>query len=47
MPTYKVNDPDSGMTLRVTGDSPPNERELKAIFFNAKKGKETEPSVLK
>ncbi len=32
MPTYKVTDPDSGRTLRLTGDSPPTEDELNEIF---------------
>jgi hypothetical protein len=32
MPTYKVTDPNSGRTLRLTGDSPPTEQELEGIF---------------
>ena len=32
MPTYQVKDPVSGKTLRLTGDSPPTEEELQAIF---------------
>lgn len=32
MPTYKVTDPSSGKTLRLTGDSPPTEAELEEIF---------------
>ena len=32
MPTYKITDPASGKTLRVTGDSPPTEDELNDIF---------------
>jgi len=32
MPTYKVTDPKSGKTLRLTGDSPPTEEELNQIF---------------
>lgn len=32
MPTYKVTDPSTGKTLRLTGDSPPTEQELEQIF---------------
>lgn len=32
MPTYKVTDPVSGKTLKLTGDSPPTEAELNEIF---------------
>lgn len=32
MPTYKVTDPDSGVTLQLTGDSPPTEAELIELF---------------
>ncbi|MFA5354975.1 MAG: hypothetical protein WC291_12155, partial [Thermodesulfovibrionales bacterium] len=32
MPTYKVMDPSSGKTFRLTGDSPPTEAELTDIF---------------
>lgn len=32
MPTYKITDPSSGKTLRLTGDSPPTESELNEIF---------------
>jgi hypothetical protein len=32
MPTYRVTDPASGKTLRLTGDSPPTEQELEEIF---------------
>ena len=32
MPTYKVTDPTSGRTLKLTGDSPPTEEELNEIF---------------
>ena len=32
MPTYKVTDPNTGRTLRLTGDSPPTEGELEEIF---------------
>lgn len=32
MPTYKVTDPVSGKTLKLTGDSPPKQDELERIF---------------
>ena len=32
MPTYTITDPNSGRTLRVTGDSPPTEGELYKLF---------------
>jgi hypothetical protein len=32
MPTYRVTDPQTGKTLRLTGDSPPTEQELTEIF---------------
>ena len=32
MPTYKITDPASGKTLKLTGDSPPTEAELTQIF---------------
>ena len=35
MPTYKVTDPGTGKTLRLTGDSPPTEQELEQIFSSS------------
>ena len=32
MPTYKITDPATGLTLRLTGDSAPTEQELTEIF---------------
>jgi hypothetical protein len=32
MPTYTIKDPQSGRTLKLTGDSPPTEKELDEIF---------------
>ena len=32
MPTYKVTDPTTGKSLRITGDSPPTEQELNEVF---------------
>lgn len=32
MPTFKVTDPSTGRTIRLTGDSPPTEQELEEVF---------------
>lgn len=32
MPTYRVTDPETGKTVKLTGDSPPTEAELEEIF---------------
>ena len=32
MPTFEVTDTQSGITLELTGDSPPTEQELEQIF---------------
>lgn len=32
MPTFRVTDPNTGRTLRLTGDSPPTQQELEQIF---------------
>lgn len=32
MPTYRVTDPSTGKTLKLTGDSPPTEAELEELF---------------
>lgn len=32
MPTYRITDPQTGKTIKVTGDSPPTEEELTQIF---------------
>ncbi len=36
MPTYKVTDPQTGRTVKLTGDSPPTEQELEQIFAQLK-----------
>ena len=43
MPTYNITDPDSGKSLKLTGDSPPTEQELNRIFSTVKSGKTSEP----
>ncbi len=37
MPTYKVTDPTTGRTVKLTGDSPPTEQELEEIFASLPK----------
>lgn len=32
MPVYEVTDPETGLTLELTGDSPPTEQELEQLF---------------
>lgn len=36
MPTYKITDPTTGKSIRITGDSPPSESELNDIFSGIK-----------
>lgn len=43
MPTYKVTDPSTGKTIRLTGDSPPTEQELNDIFSQVGGQAKTEP----
>ncbi len=48
MPTYRITDPDSGQSFKITGDSPPSEQELNQIFAarkGASIGEKTLPSV--
>lgn len=49
MPTFKVTDPNSGRTLRLTGDSPPNQQELEQLFsqFQAQEPRQADPSILR
>ena len=44
MPTYRVTDPKTGRTLRLTGDSPPTEQELEDIFAAQGGAQEPEPA---
>lgn len=39
MPTYEVTDPKTGVTVELTGDSPPTEQELEEIFASLPKYK--------
>ena len=45
MPQYKVQDPTTGMTLSLQGDSPPTEQELQTIFSQAGRGQNLNPTA--
>jgi hypothetical protein len=45
MPTYRVTDPLSGKTLKLTGDSPPTEIELRKIFSSQNQPIEEQPTA--
>lgn len=38
MPAYEITDPQTGMTVELTGDSPPTEQELASIFASVGQG---------
>ena len=38
MPTFQVTDPNSGLSVQLTGDSPPSEQELEDIFAQLSPG---------
>ena len=40
MPVYRVTDPESGLTVKLTGDSPPTEAELIEIFASLTQNKQ-------
>jgi hypothetical protein len=44
MPTYKITDPSSGKTVRLTGDSPPTENELNDIFSQLRDAPNSAPT---
>lgn len=44
MPTYRITDPQSGRTLRVTGDSPPSEAELSELFASRPAPRQASPA---
>lgn len=45
MPTYKVTDPTTGKTIKLTGDSPPSEQELNDVFSSVSAPNPTPASV--
>lgn len=46
MPTFRVTDPQTGATLRLTGDSPPTEQELEQIFASVGAQPEAQDGVV-
>jgi len=45
MPTYRVTDPTTGRTVKLTGDSPPTEQELEEIFASFPPSKMEQPQT--
>jgi len=45
MPTYRVTDPATGRTVKLTGDSPPTEQELEEIFASLPQAKMEQPQA--
>lgn len=43
MPVYLVKDPQTGQSLKLTGDSPPTEQELTDIFANIPQAQQEQP----
>jgi len=46
MATYKIKDPETGKTIKLTGDSPPTEQELEEIFSKVRGPAEPPEGVL-
>jgi len=48
MPTFRVTEPNSGRTIRLTGDSPPTQQELEQIFsqFEVQQEPTIDPNIL-
>lgn len=46
MPTYRIKDPSTGRTIRLTGDSPPTEQELEEVFKTAGQQQPSAPSTI-
>jgi len=47
MPTYKITDPTTGRTVRLTGESAPTEQELNDIFSQLGGSNKPEPAAVK
>lgn len=45
MPTYRVTDPQTGRTVRLTGDSPPSEAELTEVFKSLPQAPQAAPAA--
>jgi hypothetical protein len=46
MPTYRINDPSTGKTIRLVGDSPPTEQELEEIFKSVGQQQPSAPATI-
>ena len=46
MPTYRIKDPTSGRTIRLTGDSPPTEQELEEVFKSVGQQQPAAPATI-
>lgn len=46
MPTYRIKDPSTGRTIRLTGDSPPTEQELEEVFKSVGQQQPAAPATI-
>ena len=46
MPTYRINDPSTGRTIRLVGDSPPTEQELEEVFKSVGQQQPSSPATI-
>lgn len=46
MPTYRIKDPSTGRTIRLTGDSPPTEQEIEEVFRSVGQQQPTAPATI-
>lgn len=46
MPTYRIKDPSSGRTIRLTGDSPPTEQEIEEVFKSVGQQQPAAPATI-
>lgn len=46
MPTYRIKDPSTGRTIRLTGDSPPTEQEIEGVFKSVGQQQPAAPATI-
>lgn len=46
MPTYRIKDPSTGRTIRLTGDSPPTEQEIEEVFKSVGQQQPAAPATI-
>ena len=46
MPTYRIKDPSTGRTIRLTGDSPPTEQEIEEVFRSVGQQQPAAPATI-